>query len=62
MEKCKKHFLFPDIESCAKCIIAYEDVLLRWFGIKAVENFRHLSQREISLPALRNTWNKKHSS
>lgn len=59
MEQCKKHFTFPDIEFCSICIKAYEDVLLRWFGIKAVENFRHLSQREISLPALRNTWRYK---
>jgi len=50
---CTEHFAFPEIEQCPICRAAYEGVLSKWFGQKAVENFRENCQREILLLALR---------
>ena len=53
LKSCDKHRTFPDIENCSDCKESYEIVLMRWFGMKAVENFRLNYQREICLPAMR---------
>jgi len=50
---CQEHFSFPEIETCITCRTAYEKILLKWYGEKAVENFRENCQREILLLALR---------
>lgn len=53
MNPCIQHKAFPEIELCDTCRKAYEDVLMRWYGEKAVENFRQNAQREILLAAIR---------
>jgi LPS sulfotransferase NodH len=52
LKQCRKHRNFPDLESCIICITNYENILRRWFGEKAVENFRLHYQREIIPMAL----------
>lgn len=50
---CSRHWTFPEIVDCDVCRTAYEDVLRRWYGESAVENFRINSQREIVALAIR---------
>lgn len=50
---CTEHFSFPEVESCPICRTAYEKILFKWYGEKAVQNFRENCQREILLFALR---------
>ena len=53
LKDCKIHKSFPDIESCSDCKESYEIVLRRWFGERAVENFRLHYQREVNLQVMR---------
>lgn len=50
---CTEHFTFPEIETCVVCREAYERILLKWYGEKAVQNFRENCQREILNMALK---------
>jgi len=53
MTTCLRHIDVPDLKRCKTCRKEYEEVILRWHGEKAVEEFRTELQKELILEELR---------